>query len=95
MVHHHTLHVLAHNQAGTLPRILLAFARRRLCVQALHFYDLDPARPAELQIDLDCPTEVAQALTRELRSLENVCQVHVENLQETTPGPLATQVDAA
>ena len=51
MTLHCTFHVEMNPTPSALPRILLAFSRRRLKVQALQYFDLDEARPAELQVD--------------------------------------------
>jgi len=48
---HYSIHVRAHNDPGVLPRILLAFSRRRLRVQALQFFDLDAERAKKFAAD--------------------------------------------
>ena len=79
-INHFTIHLLIDNDHGSLPRILLQFARRQLKIQALHFFDLEPPRRAELQIDLDCPADAGQAIADELRRLECVSQALLENV---------------
>ena len=90
---HHTFHLRLENAHAVLPRILLAFSRRRLRIAAVHFFDLDDARPAELQIDLECAERAADEVERQLRRVVEVATVRVERLPEAAPRPaLATAV---
>ena len=69
---HHTIHLRAHRAHAVLPRIALAFSRRRLHVQALHYFDLDEAADAEIQVDLECDARMAEELTAQLRRIVEV-----------------------
>jgi len=75
MDRHFTIHVNAHNDHAVLQRILLAFSRRRLRIRALQFFDLDPARPAEMQFELRCLPEQASELVAQLRAVIEVTHV--------------------
>ena len=90
-IDHFTIHLLIENDHGSLPRILLQFARRQLKIQALHFFDLEPPRLAELQIDLDCANAVGRELLEELRRLECVSQALLEDVRVS---PTATPHEA-
>lgn len=93
MNEHFTLHVHAHNHHGVLPRILLLLSRRRLRIQGLQFFDVNPNRPAELQLDLDCEREDARQVSLQLQRIVEVTQVWMEHtpVEESVraPGKLA------
>ena len=78
MERHFTIHVRARNDHAVLQRILLAFSRRRLRIQALQFFDVDAHRPAELQVDLDCRPEDARAVLAQLQGIVEVQQAWVD-----------------
>ena len=75
MNRHFTIHVHAHNDHAVLQRILLTFSRRRLRIRALHFFDLDERRPADMQVELDCSEEHARDVLAQLRAIVEVTQV--------------------
>ncbi len=89
MERHYTIHVRARNDHSVLQRILLAFSRRRLRIQALQFFDVDPRRPAEMQVDLDCRPDHARAL---LAQLQGIVEVHHAWADEAAP---ACEAEAA
>ena len=69
MSEHHTIHARASYAPAVLPRILLAFSRRRQRIQALQYFDLAGEREAEIQIDLDCEPAMARELARMLERM--------------------------
>ena len=75
MDRHFTIHIRARNDHSVLQRILLAFSRRRLRIRALQFFDVDPARPAEMQFELACTAERAAELEAQLRAIVEVTRV--------------------
>jgi acetolactate synthase small subunit len=77
---HVTIHVRAHNHHAVLQRILLAFSRRRLRIQALQFFDLEAGQPAQMQIDLDCDPRHARDVVAQLGAVVEVVQVWQEQL---------------
>ena len=78
MKQHHTIHIHMHNEPSVLPRVLLAFSRRRLRIKAMQLVDLHAGKAAEVQIDLDCETEHARDLTAQLRSIVEVTNIWSE-----------------
>jgi len=90
---HYTIYVHAHNEIGVLPRILLAFSRRRIKVQVLQFFDLESRRPADMQFEVDCDQPQVDALVAQLKRIVEVSQVWADEtaLDEamTTPARLA------
>jgi acetolactate synthase small subunit len=80
---HFTIHVHAANDHGVLQRVLLVFSRRRLRVRALQFFDLQQARPADMQIDIDCRAEQARDVVAQLRAIVEVSQVWAEEAPAT------------
>ena len=80
MKRHYTIHVHAHNEHAVLPRILLAFSRRRLRIQAMQLYDLEPGRPADIQFDLDLSEAEARDLLAQIRAVVEVQQVWTEEV---------------
>ena len=89
MTLHCTFHLQTRTSPSVLPRILLAFSRRRLTVQALQYYDLDETRPAELQLDVDCSARVADDVARQLRRIVevNTIRLEMQELDETSQPP--------
>jgi len=89
MERHFTIHVNAHNDHAALQRILMAFSRRRLRIRALHFFDLDESRPADMQIELDCRAEQTRDLLAQLRAVVEVTQAWAEEapLAHNAPAP--------
>ena len=75
---HHTIHLRAHHAHAVLPRITLAFSRRRLRIQALHYFHLDEAGDAEVQVDLECEPPMATELTAQLRRIVEVSDAWCE-----------------
>ncbi len=90
---HHTIHLRAHHAHAVLPRIALAFSRRRLRILALHYFHLDEAATAEVQIDLDCERPMAMELTAQLRRIVEVSEVWCESV--ATGGTGARRLVAA
>ena len=88
---HHTIHARAHHAHAVLPRILLAFSRRRLRVQALHYFHLDEAADTEIQVDLECEPGMATELTAQLRRIVEVRDAWSEAVAigESAPRKLA------
>ena len=90
---HYTIYLHAHNEHGVLPRILLAFSRRRIKVLALQFFDLEARRPADMQFEVDCEKPQLDSLLAQLKAIVEVSQVWVDEtaLDEamTTPARLA------
>jgi len=90
---HYTIYVHAHNEYGVLPRILLAFSKRRITVQALQFFDLEPQHPADMQFDVDCEHDQISALVAQIKRIVEVSQVWADETatDETmiTPARLA------
>ena len=90
---HYTIYVHAHNEIGVLPRILLAFSRRRIKVQVLQFFDLESRRPADMQFEVDCDQSQIEALIAQLKRIVEVSQVWADEtaLDEAmiTPARLA------
>ncbi|MDX1512795.1 MAG: ACT domain-containing protein [Gammaproteobacteria bacterium] len=79
---HHTLHLRAFNAHAVLPRILLAFSRRRLRIQALQFYDVFGDAPAELQIDVEADPATVAVLARQLSRVVEVESVRAEAVED-------------
>jgi acetolactate synthase small subunit len=75
---HHTIHARSHHAHTVLPRILLTFSRRRLRIQALHYFHLDATADSEIQIDLECEPRMAAELTAQLRRIVEVKEVWSE-----------------
>jgi len=94
MERHYTIHVRARNDHAVLQRILLAFSRRRLRIQALQFFDVDARRPAELQVDLDCSAEHARALVAQLRAVVEVQHAWADEAPADAPAPEAAAAGA-
>ncbi len=90
---HYTIFVHAHNELGVLPRILLAFSRRRVKIQVLQFFDLESQRPADMQFEVDCDPSQIEALIAQLKRIVEVSQVWADemalNEAMTTPARLA------
>ncbi|MCB1738863.1 MAG: hypothetical protein KDK91_00715 [Gammaproteobacteria bacterium] len=78
MSSHLTIHIRASNEHAVLSRILLVFSRRRLRLKALQMFDLDLARPAEIQVDLDCEPDTARDVLGQLRRIVEVMEVRAE-----------------
>ena len=95
MERHFTIHIDMHNDHAALQRILLAFSRRRLRVQGMHFYDLTPGRPAELQLALACTAERVAELVTALRAIVEVANVWSEEAPATREAPSPTRLAAA
>ncbi len=93
MHQHYTIYVHAHNDNGVLPRILLAFSRRQVKVQALQFFDLEPQRPADMQFEVDCNQSQIKTLITQLKRIVEVSHVWADEtaVDETmsTPARLA------
>jgi acetolactate synthase regulatory subunit len=85
-----------HNQPGVLPRILLAFSRRRLRVRALHFLDVDAGDRAELQIDFEATPDRAEEVAAVIRRVIEVSHLWLEIGEATAPArsPTPEQVAA-
>jgi acetolactate synthase small subunit len=77
---HVTIHVLAHNHHAVLQRILMAFSRRRLRIQALQFFDLEQGKPAQMQFDLDCQPHHARDVVAQIGAIVEVVRVWQEQL---------------
>lgn len=92
---HVTIHVRAHNHHAVLQRILMAFSRRRLRIQALQFFDLDPGKPAHMQFDLDCNAQHARDVMAQLGAIVEVVQVWQEQLPAAVPVAAETRRAAA
>lgn len=60
------------NAHALLPRVLLIFSRRRIRIKALHFDDVFGDKPAEMQIDVDCGTVIADQLVKQLNKIVEV-----------------------
>jgi len=90
---HHTIHARGHHAHGVLPRVLLAFSRRRLRIQALHYFHLDEAADTEVQIDLDCDASTADEVTAQLRRIVELDEVWCESV--TASGASARRLAAA
>ena len=90
---HYTIYGHAHNEIGVLPRILLAFSRRRIKVQVLQFFDLEARGPADMQFEVDCEQLQIDALIAQLKRIVEVSQVWADEtaLDEAmiTPARLA------
>ena len=84
MKQHHTFHIQMHNEPSVLPRVLLAFSRRRLRITAMQLVDLHPGKAADVQIDLDCNPHQANDLTLQLRSIVEVTNIWSESALEST-----------
>lgn len=82
---HVTIHVHAHNDHAVLQRILMAFSRRRLRIQALQFFDVEQGKPAQMQIDLDCHPHHARDVVAQLGAIVEVVQVWQEQLPAAAP----------
>ena len=78
MKQHYTIHIHTYNEPAVLPRVLLAFSRRRLRIEAMQFFDLHADKPAEMQIDLDCDPENAHDVLAQLRAIVEVTEVWAE-----------------
>lgn len=76
---HHTIHIRAFNGHAVLPRILLGFSRRRIRIQALHFFDVFGSGPAELQIDFDAGAAIVADLVGQLGKVVEVQSVRLES----------------
>jgi acetolactate synthase small subunit len=74
-----------HNQPGVLPRILLAFSRRRLRVRALHFLDVGAGDSAELQIDFEATPERAEEVAAVVRRVIEVSHLWLEIGEAVAP----------
>ena len=83
MNQHYTIHIHTHNEPAVLPRMLLAFSRRRLRIEAMQFFDLHAGKPAEMQIDLDCSPQHARDVLAQLGAIVEVTQVWAEPALET------------
>ena len=83
MTKHHTIHIDMHNEPSVLPRVLLAFSRRRLRIKAMQLVDLQADKAAEVQIELDCEAEHARDLTAQLRAIVEVTNVWMEPMLDT------------
>ncbi|HEY5701089.1 MAG TPA: ACT domain-containing protein [Gammaproteobacteria bacterium] len=81
MSNHHTLHIRCFNGHGVLPRVLLAFSRRRIRIQALQFFDVFENGQAELQIDIDIDAKTVADLVRQLDRVVEVQSVKAESRQ--------------
>jgi len=90
MERHYTIHLRTGNQHAVLQRILMAFSRRRLRIQALQFFDVDERRPAELQVDLDCRPDHARDLLAQLRAIVEVQHVWADEAPADAPATLET-----
>ena len=90
---HYTIYIHAHNENGVLPRILLAFSRRQIKVQALQFFDLEAQRPADMQFEVDCSPSKVDALITQLKRIVEVSQVWADEIVQdeamSTPARLA------
>jgi acetolactate synthase small subunit len=95
MDRHFTIHVNTFNDHAVLQRILLAFSRRRLRIRALHFFDLDAERPADMQIELDCRAEQARDLLAQIRAIVEVTQVWFEEAPASADTPAVGRLAAA
>lgn len=95
MHRHYTIHVHAHNEHAVLQRILLAFSRRRLRIQAMQFFDLEPGRAAEMQIDLDCDPHHARDVLAQIRAVVEVQQVWTEECALAEPRTADARLAAA
>lgn len=95
MTQHYTMHIHAHNEPALLPRVLLTFSRRRLRIEAMQFFDLHAAKPAEIQIDLECDPEHARAVLAQLRAIVEVTQVWAEPALDSCALALDAQRAAA
>ena len=95
MRRHYTIHVHAHNEHAVLQRILLAFSRRRLRIQAMQFFDTRPSHPADIQIDLECATHHARDVIAQLRAIVEVQQVWAEDMAPAEPRPADASLAAA
>jgi acetolactate synthase small subunit len=91
MKQHHTFYIQMHNEPSVLPRVLLAFSRRRLRITAMQLVDLHPGKAADVQIDLDCEAEQAHDLTLQLRSIVEVVNIWSESALDSAP---ARQLDS-
>jgi len=83
MEQHYTIHLHTHNEPAVLPRVLLTFSRRRLRIEAMHFFDLHAEKPAEMQIDLSCSAEHIRDVMLQLRAIVEVTQVWAEPTLQT------------
>ena len=95
MHRHYTIRVHAHNEHAVLQRILMAFSRRRLRIQAMQFFDLEPGRPADMQFDLDCAPHHARDLLAQIRAVVEVQQVWVEERSLEEPRTDGARLAAA
>ncbi len=90
---HYTIYVHAHNENGVLPRILLAFSKRQIKVQALQFFDLEPKRPADMQFEVDGEVTQINALLAQIRRIVEVSQAWADETaldeEMSTPARLA------
>ncbi len=78
MSEHHKIHATASYAPAVLPRILLAFSRRRQRIQALQYVDLGDEHEAEIQIDVDCEPAMARELVRMLERIVEIGTVWVQ-----------------
>lgn len=69
---HHRIQLRVFNAHALLPRVLLVFSRRRIRIKALHFHDVLGDRPAEMQVDVDCGTVIADQLVKQLNKIVEV-----------------------
>jgi acetolactate synthase small subunit len=92
---HFTLYLNAHNDHAVLQRILLVFSRRRLRLRALQFFDLDPARPADMQFELPCTPEQARELVAQLSNIVEVIHVWSEETPVTEGAASQARLAAA
>lgn len=92
---HITIHVRAHNHHAVLQRILMAFSRRRLRIQALQFFDLAQDEPAQMQFDLDCAPHHARDVVAQLNAIVEVVQVWQEQLPATDTSAARARLAAA
>ncbi|MFT5448052.1 MAG: acetolactate synthase small subunit [Gammaproteobacteria bacterium] len=83
MKQHHTLHIQMHNEPSVLPRVLLAFSRRRLRIKAMQLVDLHAGKAADVQIDLDCEAEHARDVAAQLRAIVEVTNIWSEPVLDT------------
>ena len=74
----HTIHLRAHHAHAVLPRIALAFSRRRLRIAALHYVHPEDTAPAAVRIELDCEPPMAAELTAQLRRIVEVSEARCE-----------------
>jgi len=85
MDRHFTIHVHARNEHSVLPRILLAFSRRRLRIRSLELLDPDDARPAQIRLELRCRPEQARDVLAQLRAIVEVAEVRAEQRVQQQP----------